>query len=45
VISFERRFANARRMTLTAPYLRQYGRDIALALRDFLPADNERCQR
>ena len=45
VIAFEIPFANARRMTLTAPYFRQFGRDIALALRDFLPADNERCKR
>jgi hypothetical protein len=45
IIAFEIPFANARRMTLTAPYFRQFGRDIALALRDFLTADNERCQR
>ena len=45
IIAFEIPFANARRMTLTAPYFRRFGRDIALALRDFLPADNERCKR
>lgn len=45
IIAFEIPFANARRMTLTAPYFRQFGRDIALALREFLTADDERCQR
>jgi hypothetical protein len=45
IIAFEIPFANARRMTLMPPQFRLFGRDIALALREFLTADNERCQR
>lgn len=36
VISFEIPFANARRMTITPPMLRLFGRDIALALSAYL---------
>ena len=36
VIAFEIPFSNARRMTLTPPHFRLFGRDIALALREFL---------
>lgn len=36
VITFETPFANARRMTLSPPAFRLYGRDIALALCEFL---------
>lgn len=36
VITFEIPFANARRMTLTPPAFRLFGRDIALALREYL---------
>ncbi len=34
--------ANARRMTLTARYFRQFGRDIALGMRDFLDGTPEK---
>ncbi len=36
VITFEIPFANARRMTLTPPAFRLFGRDVALSLREFL---------